>query len=963
MTDVHAHGNHLRPPTLKLVPSSSSERVADEATSRSSSRQSSLLSPHFADSDSDSSEEGTSPFVRLGRDGKKSMKHPHGNSVPDLDALGPAPRMRSPLSPYASNALQYDDQHHTTVDDIVTVMNSLAIKSTDKDLSRHRRHPSQTKLERRLREVERRLELLEKCQAASSESSVSGATGNFDGYTSLRASIAYGPVLAGSSPGSVRRGRSNTIATVTSLSQPVGGSTTSSTQTAGSLQHPSAQNHGHHTNATVPTSTATPTTTTHRTATTYTPNDNAYNRRFQEIMQLSGPIKYIQMAALGRDFVQLAEVYGRIIISERCLPPEQKSIKPVALGGQAGGSKFMVQGILFKYAMDVRLAAASGREKWLYGGKRRDDGAAIKAASNELLGLSSFVKCNSNNIIRFPLMSLIDYCGFRLVAVSTLPINVDTIVYGSADAGRSVHNKDETAIRAMHEFGHDLNLREHMVFNTPIMGPGDLEVHRGFDGNLYMIDFARTFPPEAPGEFAHPQSIFYKLLRPELVRGNDRPLSSDAFSGWQSSDSKSDAMNEDVEEATKRLLETVIPAYPQTFLAPDFQVHFRSEVCNISDLHRRGINLRHLGRVRSEMYKVTEDNDSLYLVEMICRTLKSYIAMRFRTLMDDLIIFAEEPFRNEALMLFNLVAQPSTAADFWHVRVKSLIQRKYGTIALRPEELDPQVMLLNVLPKEHRLYLVRRLAWHLCVIFDDNIWDNFQEALNSSAEFEFFPQDIKEIKPRIKYMTILDLALGITLYMQAAGAVDASRNEANILLLQEAKICLVNSWTRISDCLVTRYFLAKVWYLMGKLKSDGADDFARALVMIESTMVEERDRADLRLDFAKAGVMAYIHGREPERFEQALIHYREVTKSHPPLALTLRNDVLAWMSNQHGNKAVNAHQFTMRINATHSVMRLLLTDPQEYDAFCIQLNAITSKPRNWQTPLSRSSFSGRMFTS
>jgi hypothetical protein len=705
------------------------------------------------------------------------------------------------------------------------------------------------------------------------------------------------------------------------------------------------------------------------TAATYSPNDHAYNRRFQEIMQLSGPIKYIQMAALGRDFVQLAEVYGRIIISERCLPPEQKSIKPVALGGQAGGSKFMVQGILFKYALDVKLSASSGKEKWLYGGKRRDDGAAMKAASNELLGLSAFIKCNSSNAIRFPLMSLIDYCGYRLVAVSTLPINSETIVYGSADAGRSVHNKDEFVMQAMQEFGHDLNLREHMVFNTAIMGPGDLEVHKGLDGFRYMIDFARTFPPEAPGEHPNPQCIFYKLLRPELVRTNSRPLSSDAFSGWQSTDSQSETMNADVSDATKRLHEAVIPSYPQqNFLNPDFQAHFRSEVCNISDLHRRGINLRHLGRVRAEMFKVVEDNDSLYLVEMICRTLKSYISMRFRSLMDDLIIFAEEPFRNEALLLFNLVAQPSAASDFWHVRVKQLIQRKYGSLALRPEEMDPSVMLLNQVRKEHRLYLVRRLAWHLSVIFDDNIWDNFQEALNADAEFEFFPQDIKEIKPRIKYMTILDLALGITLYMQAAGAVDASRNEANLLLLQEAKICLVNGWTRISDCLVTRYFLGKVWYLMGKLKTDGADDFARALVMIESTMVEERDRPDLRLDYAKAGVMAFIHGREPKRFETALIHYREVAKTHESLALTLRNDVLAWVSNQHANKGVDNSTFESRIRSTKSVMKHLITDLTTFEVFCSELETIASAPRICQAPLSRSTLlshelAGRLFTS
>ena len=694
--------------------------------------------------------------------------------------------------------------------------------------------------------------------------------------------------------------------------------------------------------------------------------DNAYNRRFQEIMELSGPSKYIQMAALGRDFVSLAEVYGRIIISERCLPAQQKSIKPVALGGQAGGSKFIVQGILFKYALDVKIGEGSKREKWLYGGKRRDDAAAMKAASNELLGLSSFIKCNSTNSIRFPLMALIDYFGYRLVAVSTLPINANTIVYGSADAGKTVHNHDEKIANVMQDFGHDLNLREHMVFNTPIMGPGDLEVHRGSDGFHYMIDFARTFPPEAPGEGAHPQSIFYRLLRPELVRSFPKPLSSDAFSGWQSGDSLSDEMNEDVEEATRKLFESIIPSYPHTsFLTHDFQSLFRSEICNISDVHRRGINLRHLGLLRAEMYKSTEDNDALYLVEMICRTLKTYIGARFRALMDQLVIFAEEPFRNEALQLFNLIAQPSAAPEFWNVRIKTLVQRKYGASALRPEEVDPNVMLLDMLPREHRLYLVRRLAWHLCVYFDENIWDNFEDALNQGAEFQFYPQDIKEIKPRTKYMSILDLALGITLYMQAAGAFDASRNEANILLLEEAKICLVSAWTRVSDCLVTRYFLGKVWHLLGKLRTDGGEDFARALVMIESTMVEERDRPDLRIDFAKAGVMAFIHQREPSRFDRAIVHYREVSRTHPGLARTLIDDIISWLNNQHANRNLDDATFAERIDATKAVLKHIYDKRHAhlYDELCKQLDELAAKPRNIATPLSRSSFSGRLFTS
>ena len=42
--------------------------------------------------------------------------------------------------------------------------------------------------------------------------------------------------------------------------------------------------------------------------------------------------------------------------------------------------------------------------------------------------------------LRVPLMSLIDYGGFRIIATSLLPIDSSTLKYGSADAGVTVHD-------------------------------------------------------------------------------------------------------------------------------------------------------------------------------------------------------------------------------------------------------------------------------------------------------------------------------------------------------------------------------------------------------------------------------------------------------------------------------------------------------------------------------------------
>jgi hypothetical protein len=53
---------------------------------------------------------------------------------------------------------------------------------------------------------------------------------------------------------------------------------------------------------------------------------------------------------------------------------------------------------------------------------------------------------------------------------------------------------------------------------------GDVEGHQALDGRFYLLDTGRAFPPESPMEddsahlSPHPQSIFFRLLRPELLQ-------------------------------------------------------------------------------------------------------------------------------------------------------------------------------------------------------------------------------------------------------------------------------------------------------------------------------------------------------------------------------------------------------------------------------------------------------------
>jgi hypothetical protein len=80
-----------------------------------------------------------------------------------------------------------------------------------------------------------------------------------------------------------------------------------------------------------------------------------------------------------------------------------------------GGDKFIVSGILFKFA-----AGSSGIN--IYGNEEN----AQKIASHELLGLNSFFLAGEPGL-SFPLMALVNYLGFCVVALSVIPIGKNTL--------------------------------------------------------------------------------------------------------------------------------------------------------------------------------------------------------------------------------------------------------------------------------------------------------------------------------------------------------------------------------------------------------------------------------------------------------------------------------------------------------------------------------------------------------
>ena len=331
-----------------------------------------------------------------------------------------------------------------------------------------------------------------------------------------------------------------------------------------------------------------------------------------------------KLTKMTENFTQDAIAYGAVIIKEQHLPVERKTIKPVGVGGIAGGQKFVHEGIFFKFPTN---------DHDLYGNLEN----AMKGAGHEMKGLTGLINWELKTIglhmIKFPLTAIIDYYGYRLVATAVLPLSSKTMVIGSGDAGRTVmdgseHNREPAKglAQLLVDWGKYLNVAPHDVqqnsLNKKIVKVSicfDLEGHIGTDGNYYMCDFARTFPPA--DQMGVPGRFLYRLLRPEFVKKYRKPISSDSFLAMQVDKS----LNTTTIEATKYLMtEWLIEAVK---LWNKMKCIPPPKVLSIM-LHQSGINCRFLRLVAA----VVQDPMLKKAVhaEIIARTMKSVIRHEIR---------------------------------------------------------------------------------------------------------------------------------------------------------------------------------------------------------------------------------------------------------------------------------------------------------------------------------------------
>eukprot|EP01102_Stenamoeba_stenopodia_P007672 TRINITY_DN2166_c0_g4_i2.p1 TRINITY_DN2166_c0_g4~~TRINITY_DN2166_c0_g4_i2.p1 ORF type:complete len:974 (+),score=252.47 TRINITY_DN2166_c0_g4_i2:436-3357(+) len=409
-----------------------------------------------------------------------------------------------------------------------------------------------------------------------------------------------------------------------------------------------------------------------------------WNARFQEIVKemrkfdLNSTIEEkapsnMRFLDLVRDFIHAAKTYGRIIISERYL--KSKTIKPLQLGGLAGGEKYVVHNIMFKFAVDVT-------------GMLGSDYVAAKVAGNELKGLISYFNCGVPDL-HVPLMALVDYLGFRLIAMSLLPITERSMVYGTRDGGYTILNNNTKVAERMRMSAASLNLKPHIcgmkgASGVKLSSAADVEGHLGVDGRFYLLDFSRTLPPVKPDP-KNTVGHLYLLFRPEFVKSYYKPLCPDAFSGFIEVDPNCETHNREIVEATSHLKEKVLPVVAMHLAELVLAAKQKGQVHSLpltETLHSKGVNMRLLGLLlphfpKDEKFALCT---SLILAEAAVRVIKYFVRTKLRERMKNF----QEPLRstpyiNTVIDYSNLVFGYSEASDrHWNEEIKREMREKFS---------------------------------------------------------------------------------------------------------------------------------------------------------------------------------------------------------------------------------------------------------------------------------------------
>lgn len=459
--------------------------------------------------------------------------------------------------------------------------------------------------------------------------------------------------------------------------------------------------------------------------------------------------KYFSISQVAKDFVNTAKVTAKTIIREYNKPV--KTIPPNTIGGQAGGCKYIWEDIIFKFAVD-----------WL--GIYHSDEYAQKAASHELKTAMRFYQLCPG--LRIPLLAVIDYRGYRMVAESILPLTAETIRYGSNDGGHNLHDSDPELSKMMKRCARKINIAGHKIKGKTMYGPFDIEGHKGTDGHYYLLDFARVFPPTVEsGQDVH-QTYLYRLLRPEFVKNYHVPLSSDAFSLLSVGETFAEE-NQRVRDASAHLFNSVIP-HVADMLVQEADRHLESLENQLTEsVHREGVNIRYLGLLRKHIVKRSERLGAILLLEMCARSIKNILKSKLREKSKQPGI-TENRIHLSVMTYLNFLLGRSSPSEsmtpeaFWHDGIKAAVTKQFRA-SLTPTEMRAAFDL--------RLSLnMHKLVNRICQLVGIKVSKQAMSELSKADPFTFafVLPDIKKISAKVKHMNITSLSEAMEMALRSS---------------------------------------------------------------------------------------------------------------------------------------------------------------------------------------------------
>lgn len=358
--------------------------------------------------------------------------------------------------------------------------------------------------------------------------------------------------------------------------------------------------------------------------------------------------KYAELRAVCREFLDTATTDALIIIAEHHQPIYRKTM-PISGENEVNGrAKECGRGLNGKrYTYEAHNIVYTVIEDYdgVFNGSEE---FAAKAAGRDRLGALEYFKTHTPKL-NVPPVATIDFAGYRVLAFAKIPTEnvifndegevrkvTEDQVYGTIKGGDIFLNKHKNAHSALKTASFRLNLAEHScrglkdIIPNVTYASADIQIfHCKADDEFYARGFSRSFPPEHPEMTPHLQraprdhSVFWRQLRPEFCRKYEHEqLSPDALCMIVQRSPDRDKQNKAVELATAYLTKELIPSFTKELTQRTYMMPL-SEGLGLditSELHCRGINMRHLGLMRSLLWRKLPGTFNVFFSEKMIRS-------------------------------------------------------------------------------------------------------------------------------------------------------------------------------------------------------------------------------------------------------------------------------------------------------------------------------------------------------